>query len=181
MPVNTNTLKKQIQQHRNTVGTVLASTLIQEEKQLSAIEKDICNTLVKDYDDTFVRNKVMTWWNNKFPTKQVMVNSNIYDIDLVGVDDPNFGIEVEHSLTWKSHERPKTFKAVRIPIRKSRYWLSKDSEAIFIQINKDATSCVVLTEETIRNKFYNRIVKTSVGYKEHFLEYYTWDWYDLTK
>lgn len=159
----------------------MPSQVYTTDKQLSNTEKDICNTLVKDYDDTFVRNKVMTWWNALHPTKQVKENDNIYDIDLIGVDNPNFGIEVERSLTWNTHERPYTFKTVRIPIRKSRYWLRKDSEAIFVQINKEATSCVVLTEEVIRNKFYNRIIKTNVGYKEHFLEYYTWDWYDLTQ
>jgi hypothetical protein len=157
----------------------MSTQTYQPSKQLSNEEKESCNTLQKDYDDTFVRNKVLTWWNKNNPTNTVKENDNIYGIDLIGVENPNFAIEVERSLSWNSHQRPQTFKTVRIPIRKAGYWLPKDSEAIFVQINKEATACVLLRNITIREEFYNRIIKTSVGYKEHFLEYYTWEYFEL--
>lgn len=153
--------------------------IYQTSKQLSATEKDMCNTLVKDYDDNFVRDKVMQWWNTKYPDNPVQENSNIYGVDLVGVNNPNFCIEVERSLKWNTHRRPETFNTVRIPVRKARYWLPRNSETIFIQVNKDATACVLLRDEIVREKFYSRILKTSVGYKEHFLEYYVWEYYEM--
>jgi hypothetical protein len=146
--------------------------------QLSQQEKDICNTLVKEYNDDYVKHKVLTWWNNKFPNNQVTYNPNIKGIDLIGVQNPNFMIEVELSKSWKRFERPSQW-TVRIPARKLRYWLPLQSEAIFIQTNHDATSCVLLTTDVIRHKSYSRILQTSVGYKEHFAEYYTWEWHDI--
>ena len=151
-----------------------------KDKQLSDTEKAICNNLQKNYNDINVRQTVLTWWNRNNPTNTVEENSNIYGIDLIGVENPNFGIEVEHSFTWNIHKRPQSFKTVRIPIRKSRYWIPRESEAIFVQMNKVATACVVLTDDVIRNKFYSKIIMTKVGYKEHFLEYYVWNWYDMT-
>lgn len=157
----------------------MTTQLYLPEKQLDDNEKLSCNTLIKDYDDTTLKQKIVQWWNTLYPTNRVEINSNIYGIDLVGIDNPNFAIELERSYSWNSHTRPKQFKVVRIPIRKAGYWLPTNSEAIFLQTNKDVTSCVILTADVIKHKFYNRIMKTSVGYKEHFLEYYTWEYKEL--
>jgi hypothetical protein len=151
----------------------------QAHKQLTDAEKTSCNTLVKNYDDTTLKQKIVEWWNTKHPTNRVQINPDIYKIDLLGVDNPHFAIELEQSFSWKSHHRPIQFKVVRIPMRKAHYWLRKDVEAVFLQTNHDVTSCVLLTDDVIRNKYYNRIVKTNVGYKEHFLEYYTWQYHEI--
>lgn len=148
-------------------------------KQLTGEEKESCNTLVKDYDDMSLKNKITNWWNNNNPTNKVRINDDIYGIDLVGVDDPHFAIELERSLSWKSHDRPVQFKVVRIPMRKAHYWLPRESEALFLQTNHDVTSCVILTPDIIRNQYYTRILKTNVGYKEHFLEYYKWIYHEF--
>lgn len=150
------------------------------EKQLTHEEQGLCNAQIKDYDDFSVKQKIMTWWNTHHPTNTVHINPNIYGIDLVGIDHPEFAIEIERSLSWTSHHRPPQFKTVRIPIRKTHYWLPTDSTALFLQTNHDVTACVILTPEIIRTKYYNRILKTKLGYKEHFLEYYTWYYHELS-
>lgn len=152
----------------------MATQYYRPEKQLSINEKESCNTLVKDYDDMSLKHKITNWWNYNNSTNKVRINDDIYGIDLVGVDNPNFAIELERSLSWKSHHRPQQFKVVRIPMRKAHYWLPRESEALFLQTNHDVTSCVILTPDIIKNQYYTRILKTNVGYKEHFLEYYKW-------
>ena len=141
---------------------------------LSEEEKQIANHIIKPYDDSFVRGKVIEWWNRTNPTNRVMENPNGFAIDLIGIDDPLFGIEVERSLTWTGFDRPQSWKVVRIPMRKIPYWLPTESKALFIKSNSDATACVLLDTHTIKNKFYNRILKTKLGYKENFCEYYRW-------
>lgn len=158
----------------------MSTQYYRDEKKLTDSEKVSCNTLVKDYDDATLKQKIVDWWNTLHPGNKVEINSNIYGIDLVGVDNPNFAIELERSYSWNSHHRPTQFKVVRIPMRKAGYWLPTTSEAIFLQTNKDVTSCVILTPDIIKHHFYNRILKTSVGYKEHFLEYYKWEWKEIT-
>ena len=137
-------------------------------------EKQIANHIEKAYDDSFVREKVLKWWNKTNPTNKVIQNPNKFAIDLIGVDDLNFGIEVERSLTWSTFDRPQSWKVVRIPMRKIPYWLPTESKAIFIQTNSDATACVMLDTYTIKHKFYNKILKTKLGYRENFCEYYRW-------
>lgn len=157
----------------------MATQYYKEEKQFTAEEKIAANTLVKNYDDISLKTKIMNWWNSKHPTNTVRINDDIYGIDLVGVENPHFAIELERSYSWKSHHRPVQFKVVRIPMRKTHYWLPKDSEAIFLQTNNDMTSCVLLTPDIIKHQYYNRILKTKEGYPEHFLEYYTWQYHEF--
>ena len=155
-------------------------TITYQYEPMTDEEKHNCTTLVKNFDDDALRQKVLTWWNRVYPDKQLRINENIYGVDLIGVDNPHLGVELERSHSWTSHHHPRQFTNVRIPMRKAGYWLPPEHEYYFIQTNADMTSCVMLPPHIIRKKFYNMKITTKYGYPEHFLAYYNgWYYFEL--
>lgn len=124
------------------------------------------------YDDTESREKIIVF------AKEVLninVNSNTTEkeIDLIGIDDPEFGIEVEKGGWTGNFWENKVystisnlgFPTVNIPQRKEKYWNEYNlykkemvynpgwNKNLFIRTNKDFSQIIVIYPETIKNKF----------------------------
>lgn len=129
------------------------------------------------YDDSAVKEAVVSWWNAVFPKNRVRINPDDFGVDLLGIDDPSFAIEVERSVTWTDKQRPWT--NMNIPIRKADYWFNRDRNTYFLQTNADMTSCCVLADDVIRTKYRRKWRDTKHG-KEMFLQYdQQHQWYDM--
>ncbi len=133
-----------------------------------------------NYDDLTSCVKIIDWWNTKYPENRVTRNTDKYGVDLIGIDNVNFQIEVEHSGTWNRVDRPAHWGAVRVPIRKAKYWMPKHKETIYIQLNKELSACIIIDDTTMRNNFEGPSrVQLRTG-EEFFFHYYTFEYHELT-
>jgi hypothetical protein len=129
------------------------------------------------YDDNLVRDFVVEFCDNMWGVKLIK-NEELYKIDLLGVEDPTLGVEVEHGKWegnfWENDTysliSEQSFRTINIPARKEKYWqeeyfqnrktrhnLSHDKN-IFIRTNKDFTQVIVIRPETIKNP--KKLVRT---------------------
>lgn len=149
---------------------------------------EVPDTTGFDYNDTDVRHVVMEWWNKNNPDNKVIINENKFGVDLVALNEYGtyqdlhqitFGIEIEHSKSWNDHEY--RWETVRIPMRKAKYWMRKNTTIHYVTVNHDMTACWVLDDETIRHKFYHVRDTLHNGNKEDFLKYYNrkYQWHEI--
>ena len=106
-----------------------------------------------NYDDSISCTKIIDWWNRKYPENRVTRNPDKYGVDLVGIDNPTFCIEVERSGTWKSHHRPQSWGAPRVPARKAKFWMRTNVNTVYVQTNKELSACITIDDDTLRNGF----------------------------
>lgn len=129
------------------------------------------------YDDNLVREFVVSFCQTMFGLK-LKSNEKIKKIDLLGIDDPQLGVEVEHGKWdgdfWKndiySLISGLKFRTANIPARKEKYWkdevkyygkIKKNHGAtknIFIRTNKDFSQILIIRPETIRDS--NKLIRT---------------------
>jgi len=119
-------------------------------------------------DDTKVRNKIIEFAKEQWGIK-LMHNPKQRKIDLLRVDDIEFGVEVEHGH-WKGNlwKTPSYcllsnlgFPTINIPIRKEKYWKEYIMwyrkvkynpswlKNIFVRTNDDFTQIIVIKPSTI--------------------------------
>jgi hypothetical protein len=122
------------------------------------------------YDDTPVRNFIVNFCLEQWGIK-LKSNDELYKIDLLGIDDPLLGVEVEHGK-WKNNFwqddsysliSGQKCRTVNIPARKEKYWLENfvvrkkeynnpsHDKNIFMRTNKDFSQIIVIRPETIKN------------------------------
>lgn len=129
------------------------------------------------YDDNLVREFVVSFCRNKFGLN-LKSNEKIKKIDLLGIDDPQLGVEVEHGKWegnfWKNDTYSLIsglrYRTANIPARKEKYWkdeikyygkIKKNHSAtknIFIRTNKDFSQILIIRPETIRDS--NKLIRT---------------------
>ncbi len=129
------------------------------------------------YDDTPVREFIIKFCDKKWGMK-LKSNDELYKIDLLGINDPLLGVEVEHGK-WRGNFwdddnysliSEQSFRTINIPARKEKYWLEnytyrgKDKENpsheknIFMRTNKDFTQIIVIRSEVVKNS--KKLVRT---------------------
>jgi hypothetical protein len=117
------------------------------------------------YDDTEVRVFAKQFLKEVF-NLNFESHKNLRGIDLVNVEDKEFGIELERG-GWKgdlwtnqySLMSGSEFRTVNIPIRKTKYWFDKKNDLYlphrkknwFIRTNKDFTQVILIKPRTIRD------------------------------
>jgi len=129
------------------------------------------------YNDTLIRNAVIEFFKNKF--KILLKHNEVHNkIDLVGVKDPELGVEVEHGK-WEGNFwdndvysliSEQDFKTVNIPARKEKYWKDEfmyynklrenvsSTKNVFVRSNIDFTQFIVVRAETVRDP--KKLVRT---------------------
>lgn len=131
------------------------------------------------FDDTLVRNAVIEFFKKRVNLK-LKSNEVEKKIDLLSVDDPLLGVEVEHGK-WNgnfwdvdSYSLELTglnYRTINIPSRKEKYWKDvnlyygkevvnpSSKKNIFVRTNKDFTQFIVIIPETIRDS--KKLIRTS--------------------
>lgn len=131
------------------------------------------------FDDTLVRNASIEFFKKRFNVN-LKSNDELYKIDLLGIDDPSLGVEVEHGK-WNgnfwdvdSYSLDLTgldYRTINIPLRKEKYWkdinpyYGKDvinpscKKNIFVRTNKNFTQFIVIRPETVRDS--KKVIRTS--------------------
>lgn len=129
------------------------------------------------FNDTLIRNAVIDFFERKFGI-QLKHNDIQNKIDLVGVKDPELGVEVEHGKWsgnfWDNENYSlisgQPFKTANIPARKEKYWLdefisygkmrdnSSSTKNVFVRSNVDFTQFIVIRPTTIRDP--KKLVRT---------------------
>lgn len=119
----------------------------------------------KNYDDSEVREFAKKFVKDVF-SLSFESHKNLRGIDLVNVEDKEFGIELEkggwHGDFWENDYSlisGMEFRTVNIPIRKMKYWYDKKEGVYvpnknkhwFIRTNKMFTQVIVIKPATIRN------------------------------
>lgn len=129
------------------------------------------------FNDTLIRNAVIGFFKQRFriELKHNEVNNRI---DLVGVKDPDLGVEVEHGKWvgnfWDndnySYISQQPFRTANIPARKEKYWLDEyvsygklrenvsSCKNVFVRSNADFTQFIVIRPTTIRDS--KKLVRT---------------------
>lgn len=124
------------------------------------------------YDDTETREKIIIFAKEVLGLN-VKSNEKSKEIDLIGIDDPEFGIEVERGGWFGDFWENKVystisnlgFPTVNLPQRKEKYWSEYftryrkevynpgHNKNLFIRTNKDYTQIIVIYPDVIKNKF----------------------------
>tara|TARA_R110001632_G_scaffold43688_12_gene111069 strand:+ start:3065 stop:3577 length:513 start_codon:yes stop_codon:yes gene_type:complete len=122
------------------------------------------------FNDTLIRNEVIKFFKQRFRIN--LKHNDIHNkIDLVGINDPTLGVEVEHGKWvgnfWDNQNysliSEQSFQTANIPARKEKYWLDqyysynklRENESskknIFVRSNGDFTQFIVIRPNTIRD------------------------------
>jgi hypothetical protein len=122
------------------------------------------------FNDTLIRNAVIDFFRQRF--KIELKHNDVHNrIDLVGVNNPDLGVEVEHGKwsgnLWDndfySFISEQEFRTANIPARKEKYWLDEytyynklrsnpsATKNIFVRSNVDFTQFILIRPETIRD------------------------------
>jgi len=122
------------------------------------------------FNDTLIRNEVIKFFKQRFRIN--LKHNDVHNkIDLVGINDPILGVEVEHGKWvgnfWENDNysliSEQSFRTANIPIRKEKYWLDEyvyynklrsnpsSTKNIFVRSNADFTQFLVIRPETVRN------------------------------
>ena len=129
------------------------------------------------FNDTLIRNEVIKFFKQRFRIN--LKHNDIHNkIDLVGINDPTLGVEVEHGKWsgnfWENNNysliSEQSFRTANIPIRKEKYWLDEytyynkvrvnpsSHKNIFVRSNVDFTQFLIIRPETVRNS--KKLVRT---------------------
>ena len=129
------------------------------------------------YNDVLIRDAVIEFFQQRFKIK-LKHNDLHKKIDLVGINDPTLGVEVEHGK-WSGNFwdndvysliSEQSFRTINIPARKEKYWKDRflyynkmvENESatknIFVRSNIDFTQFIVVRPETVRNS--KKLVRT---------------------
>lgn len=121
-----------------------------------------------NYDDTAVRKKIIEFFNIMWDV-ELIEHPKQRKIDLLGVDDPELGVEVENGH-WKGDFwttpsycdiSAQGFSTLNIPIRKEKYWKERFmwygkmkenpswKKNIFVRTNDDFTQVMIIRPEVI--------------------------------
>jgi len=122
------------------------------------------------FNDTLIRNAVIEFFDKKF--KIQLKHNDVHNrIDLVGIKDPELGVEVEHGK-WEGNFwdndvysliSEQTFRTINIPARKEKYWKDEfmfynklkenvsSTKNIFVRSNIDFTQFIVIRPNVIRD------------------------------
>ena len=122
------------------------------------------------FNDTLIRNEVIKFFKQRFRIN--LKHNDIHNkIDLVGINYPTLGLEVEHGKWvgnfWDNQNysliSEQSFQTANIPARKEKYWLDqyysynklRENESskknIFVRSNGDFTQFIVIRPNTIRD------------------------------
>ena len=129
------------------------------------------------YNDVLIRDAVIEFFQQRFKIK--LKHNDLHNkIDLVGINDPTLGVEVEHGK-WSGNFwdndvysliSEQSFRTINIPARKEKYWKDRflyynkmvENESatknIFVRSNIDFTQFIVVRPETVRNS--KKLVRT---------------------
>lgn len=130
------------------------------------------------FDDNLVREFVIKFCKQKWNIN-LKSNDELYKIDLLGIDDPELGVEVEHGKWegnfWENEIYSlisnQGFRTINIPARKEKYWLNPSTfrgkttdnpsatKNIFIRTNKDFSQIIVIKPEVVKDS--KKLVRTS--------------------
>lgn len=122
------------------------------------------------FDDSLVRNAVIKFFKENFNISLIH-NPKHNKIDLLEINDSEFGVEVEHGKWvgnfWEndsySYISGQKFRTVNIPGRKEKYWQDyvvkrkktifnpSSKKNLFVRTNKDFTQFIIIRPETISN------------------------------
>ena len=129
------------------------------------------------FNDTLIRNAVIGFFKQRF--KISLKENDLHNrIDLVGIDDPLLGVEVEHGKWtgnfWENNVysiiSEQEFRTINIPSRKEKYWLDEftyynklvenvsATKNIFVRSNIDFTQFIVIRPNTVRDS--QKLVRT---------------------
>lgn len=129
------------------------------------------------FNDTLIRNAVIEFFKQRFKI-ELKHNEQHNKIDLVGVKDPELGVEVEHGK-WQgdfwsndvySLISEQSFRTINIPARKEKYWKDNflyynkmknnvsSEKNIFVRSNIDFTQFILVRPDTIRDS--KKLVRT---------------------
>jgi hypothetical protein len=123
-----------------------------------------------NYEDALVRNKIIEFANEMWNLK-LRNNKKKRKIDLLGIEDPELGVEVENGHWngnfWKTPSYCNIsalgFSTINIPQRKEKYWKEYNmwykklrhnagwNKNIFVRTNIDFSQIIVIRPETITN------------------------------
>ena len=122
------------------------------------------------FNDTLIRNAVIDFFKQRFRVN--LKHNDIHNrIDLVGVNDPLLGVEVEHGKWngnfWEndiySLISEQKYRTVNIPARKEKYWKDEflyykklvenksSTKNIFVRSNVDFTQFILIRPQVIRD------------------------------
>ena len=122
------------------------------------------------FNYTLIRNEVIKFFKQRFRIN--LKHNDVHNkIDLVGMNDPILGVEVEHvkwvGNFWENDNysliSEQSFRTANITIRKEKYWLDEyvyynklrsnpsSTKNIFVRSNADFTQFLVIRPETVRN------------------------------
>lgn len=129
------------------------------------------------YNDVLIRDAVIEFFQQRFKIK--LKHNDLHNkIDLVGINNPTLGVEVEHGK-WSGNFwdndvysliSEQSFRTINIPARKEKYWKDRflyynkmvENESatknIFVRSNIDFTQFIVVRPETVRNS--KKLVRT---------------------
>jgi hypothetical protein len=122
------------------------------------------------FNDTLIRNAVIDFFKQRFRVN-LKHNDTHNRIDLVGVNDPLLGVEVEHGKWngnfWEndiySLISEQKYRTVNIPARKEKYWKDEflyykklvenksSTKNIFVRSNVDFTQFILIRPHVIRD------------------------------
>ena len=121
-----------------------------------------------NYDDTIVREKIISFFKDMWDI-DLIPHPKQRKIDLLGVDDPELGVEVEHGHWkgdfWKTPSycdiSGQDFPTLNMPIRKEKYWKEyimwygklkhnpSWKKNIFVRTNDDFSQIMVVRPEVL--------------------------------
>ena len=122
------------------------------------------------FNDTLIRNAVIDFFKQRFRVN--LKHNDIHNrIDLVGVNDPLLGVEVEHGKWngnfWENDVysliSEQKYRTVNIPARKEKYWKDEflyykklvknksSTKNIFVRSNVDFTQFILIRPHVVRD------------------------------
>ena len=122
------------------------------------------------FNDTLIRNAVIDFFKQRFRIN--LKHNDIHNrIDLVGVNDPLLGVEVEHGKWngnfWENDVysliSEQKYRTVNIPARKEKYWKDEflyykklvenksSTKNIFVRSNVDFTQFILIRPHVVRD------------------------------
>jgi hypothetical protein len=130
------------------------------------------------YNDEPIRTAVIELYKKYFNTELIETDPNKKVIDLLQVNDPTYGVEVEHGK-WKGNFWENDnyslisgleHRTINIPARKEKYWLEyfvrwgkerhnpSFEKNVFVRSNKDFTQFIIIESDVVRNE--EKLIRT---------------------
>ena len=131
----------------------------------------------KNYDDSLIKKRAIKFYAKVFGVA-LKINPTPKKIDLITVGNSEKGIEVERGGWsgdfWRNDYSLRSnlkFRTVNMPRRKVEYFLNPRSKSVFVRSNNDFTQFIVISADTVREKFIPTYFFGGSGYGEHWFSF----------